>query len=243
MRKSIRKIVTASIKVGVILAILAILMYKRIIWPNDLFSKKYSVRGVDVSSYQGDIDWETLSKQNIDFAFIKATEGSGYEDPCFKQNWEEAMQTDLRIGAYHFFSFDSAGKTQAENFIKTVPKDPNSLPPVVDFEFYGDKKQNIPAKAEAYAILDELLKELEAYYGKKPIIYATQTTYKLYIQGVYDDYPLWIRDIVKMPMLKKGAKWTFWQYNDGEILEGYKGEEKHIDMNVFRGDKQALADL
>lgn len=72
-----------------------------------------------------------LSKQDIQFAFIKATEGSSFQDPLFKQNWEQANRKNMRIGAYHFFSYDSKGSTQAANFIKTVSLKNNDLPPVM----------------------------------------------------------------------------------------------------------------
>ena len=98
---------------------------------------KANTTGIDVSYHQGDIDWETLSRQGIDFAFIKATEGSGYADTYFRNNYKNAADTDIRIGAYHFFSFDSPGKTQAENFIRTVPVTDDMLPPVIDLEYYG----------------------------------------------------------------------------------------------------------
>ena len=100
--------------------------------------EEYAVRGVDVSSYQGKIDWQTLSEQGIDFAFIKATEGSSFADRNFEYNCIEVRKTPLRWGAYHFFSYDSGGDTQADNFIKTVPVTENMLPPVIDLEFYGD---------------------------------------------------------------------------------------------------------
>ena len=95
-------------------------------------AKQYPVRGVDVSVYQGRIDWDTLAEQGISFAFIKATEGSGSEDPNFQRNWGQARQSGLRVGAYHFFSFDSGGDTQAENFIRAVEPVEGMLPPVVD---------------------------------------------------------------------------------------------------------------
>ena len=123
-------------------ASLGMAVYKGKIILNHPSGKEYPVRGVDVSAYQGEIDWDVLEKQEIDFAFVKATEGSSFVDRRFIQNYEEARKTDLRIGAYHFFSFDSSGKTQAENFIKNVPVDDEMLPPVVDFEFYGDKEKN-----------------------------------------------------------------------------------------------------
>lgn len=116
------KIIIIISCVFIFLYFFIILWYNGLIWPNTPSKKKYPVRGVDVSSYQGEIDWETLENQDIDFAFIKATEGSGYEDEYFQQNFQNASETGIRIGAYHFFSFDSSGITQAENFIKTVPK-------------------------------------------------------------------------------------------------------------------------
>ena len=80
--------------------------------PNHPSETKYPVRGVDVSSYQGEIDWQVLASQGIRFAFIKATEGSGFVDPCFSRNMADALGTDLKVGAYHFFSYDSGGETQ-----------------------------------------------------------------------------------------------------------------------------------
>ena len=124
--------------------IIAFLIYNGNIKFNNPSSKDYPVRGVDVSEYQGEIDWEKLSNQNIDFAYIKATEGSSYTDERFQYNYQNAITTNLKIGAYHFFSFDSDAISQSENYIKNVPKDMNLLPPVVDIEFYGDKNKNIP---------------------------------------------------------------------------------------------------
>jgi lysozyme len=199
---------------------------------------KYPVRGVDVSSYQGEIDWEILSKQNIQFAFIKTTEGSGFVDDYYISNYENASSTDLRIGFYHFFSYDSGGEEQAQNFIANVPKTINMLPPVVDIEFYGDKNKNLPEKDNVQKELNILLQILEQYYEKKPIIYATQKSYKLYISGSFSNYDIWIRNVFLAPKLSDGRNFTFWQYSDKIKLSGYNGEEKFIDMNVFNGTQQ-----
>ena len=70
---------------------------------NPIFARRYEIHGVDVSHYQGTIDWETLSQQGLDFAVIKATEGSTHIDSRFDENWNAAEQTHLYLGAYHFF--------------------------------------------------------------------------------------------------------------------------------------------
>lgn len=214
-----------------------LLVYNGIVLLNNPSSEEFPVRGVDVSVYQGEIDWQKLSEEDIQFAFIKATEGSGYVDDKFLQNYENAQKTDLRIGAYHFFSYDSSGETQAENFINTVPRTDDMLPPVIDVEFYGDKKENLPDKDKTQKELDALISKLEEYYGKTPIIYATEKSYELYISDKYDNYDIWIRNVYMKPKLSDEREWTFWQYTNKEQLNGYSGDEKYIDMNVFNGNE------
>ncbi|MDE5803049.1 MAG: glycoside hydrolase family 25 [Lachnospiraceae bacterium] len=218
----------------------AILVLSKKIHPNNLFITSYPVRGVDVSHYQGTIDWASIEEQNISFAFIKATEGSSYVDGCFSQNWKNISNTSILAGAYHFFSFDSAPSTQASLYIETVGSLPGKLPPVIDVEYYGDKEDSPPDKDTVTANLQELLNLLEEYYHVKPIIYTTYSVYDRYIKGIFDDYPLWIRNVYYTPNLDIGNRWTFWQYSDTEKLNGYTGEEPFIDLNVFHGTPEEL---
>lgn len=197
---------------------------------------EYEVRGVDVSSYQGIIHWPTLSSQGISFAFIKATEGSTHKDPFFAYNWKEAKKTHLRVGAYHFMSFETPGETQAKNFIETVGKKGGDLPPVVDVELYGDFISHHPSKEHVHKILTPLLEELEKEYGQEPIIYTTRHLYEKYISGHYDN-DIWIADLTLTPGLPDGEDWVFCQYSFEGVLEGYKGKVPYIDLNVFNGTK------
>lgn len=232
-------IVTAIVTALVILCIIAIMVYNGVILLNNPPISKYPVRGIDVSHYQGDIDWQTLSEQgDISFAFIKATEGSIYADETFAYNYAEARKTGLRVGAYHFFSFESTGVSQADNFINTVVPYDNMLPPVIDLEFYGDFRYNHPEADIVRGELDGMISALREHYGVDPIIYVTEETYRLYIEGGYDDCDIWIRSVYRKPKISDGRKWTFWQYTNRERLEGYSGEEKYIDMNVFCGSAE-----
>ena len=224
-----------------IVGTIALLLWNGIIWFNNPSNKDYPIRGVDVSHYQGDIDWAALSSQDIEFAFIKATEGSSYVDEYFDYNFKQAQASGIDAGAYHFFSYDSAGLTQAENFIRTVTPFDGMLPPVVDVEFYGDKASNPPERDDVDKELADMLTALEEYYGLKPIIYTTQTVYDLYLRGDYADYDIWIRDVITKPSLSDGRGWAFWQYSNRGRLDGYNGEEKFIDMNVYVGDTEAWA--
>jgi len=220
---------------------LCALVYNGTILLNNPSRRQYPVRGVDVSHWQGDIQWDVLAQQDISFAFIKATEGSSYVDDCFARNWIAAQQTGLRIGAYHFFSFDSAGETQARNFIRNVDAFPGMLPPVIDLEFYGDKAIHPPEAASVRRELDAMIALLEAHYGMEPIIYATNASYKLYLQDAYEHCGIWIRSVFAPPRMPDGRAWTFWQYTDRERLPGYSGDEPFIDMNVFCGTREELS--
>ncbi|MBQ6042270.1 MAG: glycoside hydrolase family 25 [Oscillospiraceae bacterium] len=213
----------------------AFLMFREgVLWFNMPSAKKYPVRGVDASHYQGQMDWDILAQQGITFAFLKATEGSGTVDDCFADNWKNARAAGLYVGAYHFFSFDSSAVTQAENYCTVVPADADALPPVIDLEFY--RSENLPETAEVQENLRIMLESLRSFYGKKPIIYTTKSCWETYLQDTEFDYTLWIRSIFTKPSDDYQPAWTFWQYNPRGILDGYTGGEMRIDLNVFRGN-------
>lgn len=219
--------------IGLLLSV--ILWFQGIFIPNNLRAKHYPVKGVDVSAYQGEIEWTKLQEQGIKFAFIKATEGSSFTDKYFEKNWRNAGNTSLRIGAYHFFSYDSKGITQAQNFIKTVPFNNQSLPPVIDVEFYSDKEKNPPDRKQVEKELKRMVEMLEEKYSKRVIIYTTKKAYDLYIKDSFEQCDIWFRDVFNEPSLPDKKNWTFWQYTDREKFDGYRGEEKFIDVNVFNG--------
>src|SRR6516225_7625957 len=100
---------------------------------------KYSVHGIDVSRYQEYINWDTVRAVNVDnvqinFAYVKATEGLEDKDEFFDRNWKRMKGAGLTRGAYHFFLATKSGKDQAWNFIHTVKLESGDLPPVLDIE-------------------------------------------------------------------------------------------------------------
>jgi lysozyme len=217
------------------------LIYTGLFIPNKLFLPRDAIIGCDVSHYQGEIQWEVLSTQKISFAFIKATEGSSHIDAKFEENWNLASETNLYLGAYHFFSFESPGSTQAEHFCEQVGKRESMMLPVVDIEFYGSFHEKNTDPIEIRKQLDAFIQVIEKNYGTKPIIYTTKEGYRHFIKGYYLDCPLWIRSILTYPSLDR--TWTFWQYTSREQLKGYEGEETYIDMNVFHGDEEDFKEL
>lgn len=203
---------------------------------NNPSRSRYPIVGADVSHYQGEIDWPVLSEQGLRFVYIKATEGSSHVDSRFVENWEAAGQTDLKVGAYHFFSFDSPGETQATNFITSVAKREGMLPPVIDVEYYADKKVNPPDPQAVRDQLQVMLYIIQDYYQMTPVIYSTEEVWERYLNGYFNDYPLWIRNVFTNPKIDE--PWTFWQYTNRARLKGYSGEEQFIDLNVFHGSEE-----
>lgn len=240
MKGKQKKIITGIVSLALLLSVLLLFVLIRTgtIILNHPSESRYPVRGVDVSRYQGQIDWEILASNDISFAFVKATEGSSHVDPLFSYNYAEARKTGLRTGAYHFFSYDSGGGTQADHYIATVEKSGDMLPPVIDLEFYGDKEQNPPKQDKVREELTVMLNRLEEHYGMRPVIYATEKSYELYLADAFGEYDIWIRNIFTTPRLSDHREWTFWQYTDREELPGYQGDEKYIDMNVFNGSRE-----
>ena len=228
--------------IAVLLAVLLLLGFLFLRWRGLLLYSheadphQWEVFGVDVSSYQGTVDWHTLAGQGVDFAFIKATEGSLLQDKQFAANWAGALEAGVRPGAYHFLSYDSPGETQADNFIDLVPVTQGALPPVVDIEFYGPYLDTPPEKEQVQAILDPLLERLEEHYGVKPILYVTYRSYYSYLTDAkYAGYPIWCSSPTVFPLL---PRWDFWQYSHSAKLEGYHDAQPLIDLNVFRGSRE-----
>ena len=231
-----RKILILLLLLIVLACLVPILLYVGVLHINNTSKEKYPIRGIDVSHHQGEIDWGKLAEEEISFAYIKATEGSGYKDEQFDKNWSEAQATGLRIGAYHFFSLDSAGATQAENFCNAVTAVEGMLPPVVDVEPYGGYKD--PDKLDKEKMLSELgdfISIVESHYDMRPILYTTEEWLPV-LQERFGDYDVWIRSVYKKP--NPSVKWTFWQYSNRHVLKGYSGAERYIDMNVYCGDEK-----
>jgi lysozyme len=198
----------------------------------------YDVHGVDVSKYQGDIDWSRVRESGVDFAWIKATEGGDVVDTKFASNWQQAKAAGVPRGAYHFAYWCRPMAEQAAWFKANVPNDPEALPPVLDVEWNGHSKtcpKRIPrdvALAEMKIILDEL----EHAYGKRPVIYTTVDFHRDVMQGAFNDYPIWVRSVKYFPSVKYGSrKWHFWQHTAEGRVAGIIG---NVDRNAFNGTKK-----
>lgn len=191
-----------------------------------------AARGVDVSSYQENVDFARLKAQGVEFAYIKATEGAGHVDPSFNEKWAAALVAGVPAGAYHYFVYGVSGTEQAQNFINTVGElGDGRLIPAVDMELTVEEVYNPPEVGTVVARLKAFLAVLEERYGVKPLIYAQKDYYDKYLAADFSDYPRWVRNVFYPVYIDAGEDWAVWQYNDRGELEGYGGE-KYIDLNA-----------
>ncbi|WP_286345286.1 GH25 family lysozyme [Frondihabitans sucicola] len=219
--------------VGVVLVALTV---NGTLWPNRWFAHRYPVRGIDVSAYQGRIDWPLVARQEVSFAYIKATEGSSYTDARFARNWKSVHETGITAGAYHFLSLDSPAAQQADHLFDTVALRPGDLPIAIDVECYGRYCAHPPPVAKVRKMVRELVVAVAAHYGTAPVLYATAGWNKRYLQAAFPRNPLWIRSILSPPFLTASGRWTLWQWSDreGVHLDGHG--TARVDADVFGGD-------
>jgi len=193
----------------------------------------YSIHGIDVSKYQDRIDWESVKEMKvgsvqIDFTFIKATEGLGNEDACFQRNWKKSKDAGLVRGAYHFFLATKSGKAQAENFINSVVLLPGDLPPVLDIEqTYGVPAEKVRERAK------EWLSTIQDYYHVLPIVYTNVDFYRQWLKDDFDGYPLWVAHYLQKERPRTYRDWVFWQHSESGRVNGIV---TRVDFDVFNGE-------
>ncbi|WP_425420071.1 glycoside hydrolase family 25 protein [Oricola indica] len=196
---------------------------------------RYAIHGIDVSKYQGAINWRAAKKSGVSFAFIKATEGGDRVDDRFRHYWREARAAGVPRGAYHFYYFCRPAKEQADWFIRHVPKERGMLPPVLDMEWNHQSPtcRKRPAPAQVRSEMRVFLDRLERHYGKRPMIYTTPDFYERNIAGHFLNETFWLRTVKAHPRVTyPGRNWTFWQYTGTGVVPGISG---NTDINVFSG--------
>lgn len=199
----------------------------------------YTVHGVDVSRWQGDIDWVKLRRQGANFAYIKATEGDDHTDSMFNHNWKAAEKAGIPRGAYHFFYWCSKAELQADWFIRHVPKDKGALPPVIDVEWNSHSRtcKHRPSRAMVLTKMKIFMKKVERHYGQKPIIYTAPDFYADNLKGEFRNHSFWLRSVAAHPKKKyPGRDFAFWQYSGTGLSASH---DTQIDLNVFNGSKRS----
>jgi lysozyme len=195
--------------------------------------------GIDVSHYQGKIEWDKVSKLQdsfpITFVFSRATAGSVKVDRRFKKNWKQSKAKGFIRGAYHYYRPNENSLLQADNFIRTVKLQKGDLPPVLDIEDIP----RIQSMRNLKIGLQNWLDRVEQHYGVKPIIYSGESFYNEHLYNDFSEYTCWVANY-NYYVENIDDDWGFWQFTDKGSVYGIK---EFVDVNIFNGSKKELLQL
>lgn len=209
------------------------------------YPAEYTVRGIDVSHYQENIDWQRLRNANmgsdpVSFVIIKATEGVSLMDDYFNENFYQSRRNGLIRGAYHFLTPDVSAKKQAKFFLRQVHLEEGDLPPVLDIEDERKWLASGKNKKQIQRMALDWLEVVEKHYGLKPIIYSSYRFRRDILDDKrFNEYPFWMAQYyVSAPA--NDIEWAFWQHTDCGKLSGISGS---VDCNVFKGSREELEQM
>ena len=194
-------------------------------------------RGIDVSRHQKTIDWKKVAADNVQFVYIKATEGATYQDPMFRKNIEGAQKAGILVGVYHYFRMTSSPEKQFENFKKAMKDYKMDLVPMIDVE-PSDKEMAGKSVKDLQKNLDKFIALIKAEYGVPPMIYGTQRSYNTYCAPKYNKYHLYIGRYGKnSPEIKGEGTYTIWQYTENGKINGITEDVDICKFNTKYGIK------
>lgn len=193
-------------------------------------------KGIDVSHYQGKIDWRQVARSgNVTYVYIKATEGASLVDNTYRTNLAGARAAGLKVGIYHFYSPTAAIDQQLRNLTQNVDLRQMDLIPIIDVEHRGKASH-----ADFCSRLRRFLQQVERHYGVQPIIYTGQNFYNKHLSGTFANYRYMIAKYdTEIPYLVDDAPFLMWQYSATGRLAGIRG---NVDFSCFM-DNYDLNDI
>ena len=201
-----------------------------------------TVKGIDVSVYQGTVNWSQVKGAGVQFAFVRVSDGKNSLDTQFANNWKNTKTAGVIRGTYQFFRPSQDPIVQADLLLSQLSKNggmqPGDLPPVLDLE-WNSHSRTCPIRLSAEAArakIDLLLTEMERHFGKRPIIYTDITFHKDVLEGHYNNYSYWLRSVAAHPTERFNRnQFHFWQYTATGTVPGIRGP---VDRNVFHGTER-----
>jgi len=196
------------------------------------------VSGIDISHYNGSVDFGQLAAGAFAFVYVKASEGRFTKDPLYAANYAGLQQNQMLRGAYHFFYPQLNAQAQASNFLSVVTQlNAGDLPPVLDVEVSGEQTPSVIAAA-----MQQWLDAVQQNLGRTPMIYTAAGFWNTALGGTtsFASYPLWVAEYTgnSSPRLPTGfTDYLFWQYSQSGSVPGIAG---NVDTDQFNG---SLSDL
>lgn len=217
-------------------SIIMLIIVLIIIWSSKTFainpSNNEIYEGIDVSRWQGTINFEEVANDGIDIVYIKATQGTTYVSPTFEEQYTNAKNNGLKIGFYHYVTARTVeeARNEAQFFASKISGKQIDCKLAMDFEEFGNLSQE-----EINAIGLEFVRRLEELTNKPVIIYSNTYAARTIWNGEITKYPLWVAEYgVSKP--RDNGKWNSyvgWQYTNMGNIKGING---NVDRDKFTKD-------
>lgn len=180
---------------------------------------------MDVSHHKGEIDWKRVAGDGIGFAYLKASEGTGFVDPRFTRNLDGAKAAGLRAGGYHYFTLCGPGGPQARHFLSVIGER-TTMPPAVDVEFIGNCDPG-PSRSDLMRELRAFIDAVEEETNQKLVVYLHPELEQHYRIADELDRRQWVRSLGSAPT----RDWWIWQKSDSAQIDGISSP---ADLNQMR---------
>lgn len=188
--------------------------------------------GIDVSEYQGYVNYNLVRDSGIEIVYIRTSEGTNFIDPYFRENYNNAKAAGLKVGFYHYVTSRSPSEAviEADYFASVINGTSPDCLLAMDFEYFGGL-----ASYEVNAISRAFLERLEEVTGKRAIVYSDAYNAGNVFDSSLSSYPLWIAEYgVNEPELYRNwSSWTGFQYSDTGRISGING---YVDLDRFTED-------
>ena len=186
--------------------------------------------GIDVSEWQGTINFEEVKGAGIDIVYIRASEGRNYIDPYFRENYENAKRNGLKTGFYHYLTArtEEEAIAEAEFFVRNINGTEPECKLAMDFESFGDLSVE-----EINEISNAFLERVQELSGKECVIYSdAYNAREVFDEELARKYAIWVADyFVEEPA--DNGKWSSWvgfQFTDRGRINGIDG---NVDRDKF----------
>lgn len=226
---------------SILLAVIVITIGTSIFAFSQSSEKLYN--GIDVSEWQGNIDFGEVARAGIEVVYIRTSEGTNYVDPYFRENYEKAKANGIRVGFYHFLTATSVAEAgeEAEFFVNNIKGLEPNCRLAMDFEVFDGL-----SVSEINEISRAFLETVEKLSQKECVIYSDAYNARtVFSKELAKDYPIWVADyFVEEP--ESNGKWNSWvgfQYSDRGKINGINGnvDRDYFTNGVFLNDTSEIS--
>jgi GH25 family lysozyme M1 (1,4-beta-N-acetylmuramidase) len=248
--RRVPRLAALAVAAGAVVATAAVVTLSPSAGAEPAASPRAQTPGIDVASHQGNVDWGAVAGAGIRWAFVKATEGTTYENPYFAQQYNGSYNAGMIRGAYHFALPDrSSGAAQANHFVDNGggwSGDGKTLPGALDIEYnpYGATCYGLSA-GQMVSWINDFVTTYRNRTGRDAVIYTTANWWNTCTgsnTSFAANHPIWAAHYgVSNPTLPAGwSVYTMWQYTSTGSVPGIGG---NVDRNHFNGDESRLQAL